>query len=142
MYNNNEVVNNIKGEIKLSQENNQLISTSLLLEYYLVNDQYRELKKRRDKLNKELKSIIKEPIELFQDGYKIRAYNQDRSKFNEERTLLYLKGRGLQRCIKTIEKIDEEELEAAIYNGDVSKKDLEFCIDQNLVLAILITKEG
>lgn len=102
-------------------------------EYSEKKSVYDEEKKVIDKLNGSIKELMTE-YELSEyegDNVTVTCTVSDTEKMNEDMLLEVIKtkiwaGNGSMQCpfIKTVEQVDFDALEKAIYNGDLSKEQL------------------
>ena len=102
-------------------------------EYGEKKDVYDVEKKLIDKLNNDIKEIMtKYNLEDCESGdYTVTCTVSEEETMNEDRLLEIIKsviwaGKGSMECpfIKRVEHVDFDELEKAIYNGDLSKEQL------------------
>lgn len=99
-------------------------------------DAYGETKTESDKLKKEvesynssIKSLMNdENLSYFNsDKYYVKLATIEQRVFDEQKLLDKLKEMGATNCIKTIEVVDMNELENAIYNKQVDASKLSDC---------------
>ena len=90
-------------------------------------------KKTIDKLNNSIKELMtKYSLEKYDsDTYSVSCTVNEIEEMNEEKLLAIIKSviwadKGSMHCpfIKTVEQVDFDALEKAIYNGDISKEHL------------------
>jgi hypothetical protein len=74
-------------------------------------------------------------------GYIANNIPQDRSSIDQEKAVSYLKELGLTGCVKTVEIVDEEALESAMFKGLIVPETFkERCINENIILTLKVTK--
>lgn len=78
-------------------------------------------KKEAEDCNKLIKTRMKmEDLEEEKGStYRVNYYVQKRESMNEDRALEILKKAGINRCVKTLEVLDSDELEKMLYNGEI-----------------------
>ena len=121
---------------------------TLVDNYGVTNAQYNLYKKQYDQENKEIKSIIdkimheEELTEYTCEGSVFKATVKEKitEDFNEGRLLMRLKELGVEGVIKTREYVDMDELESAIYNGEVDATKLADCKDSTRSIRLTISK--
>lgn len=120
-----------------------LVAASKLAEYCEITARIKSLEKRKEKLNKEIKSAFGNKPTVYElGGYVAKAYEQDRSTMDEEATIKLLREKELFDCIQTKEILNETAVEEAIYNGRITQAELDSCVIPNRILALVIKKEG
>lgn len=95
----------------------------LMSKFYQTKSIADAYKKDCDKMNKEIKSEMTNQdlteVELEDVGVTCQLQTQKRKSFDEPKLINYLKNldRQIPGAIKTVEVVDEDALENAIYNG-------------------------
>ena len=91
----------------------------LIDSYGIKKEELDLIKKDTDKLNKEIKELMKENelLEVVTDNYKVNYQIRKSESLDEEKVINILKQANIKGIIKTKEYIDEQALEDAIYNG-------------------------
>ena len=86
-------------------------------------------KKQAEGFNKQLKEYFanSEVSELASDEYRVKYSVATTKGFDEEKLLLKLKQLGATDCIKTVEVVDMNNLENAIYNKRIDAAVLADC---------------
>lgn len=94
-----------------------------------VKTQSDELKKQADGYNKELKEYLKncKETEAVSEHYRVKYSVAVTRGFDEEKLLAKLKELGATDCIKTIEVVDMNNLENALYNKCIDAAALADC---------------
>lgn len=112
-------------------------------------DRYGRLKAEMDSYKKEVdgdnaeikKLMTEENIENAKGmDYKATCKTIVSESFNEPKLLAKLKEMKIEGCIKTREYVDMEELESAIYNGEISATDIADCKEVKETLRLTVTK--
>lgn len=113
----------------------------LIDKYGKENDELKVLKKVVDKDNSELKKLMTaQSIENTEtDTYKASCKVIKTEKFNETKLIEKLKELGVEGCIKTKEYVDMEELENAIYNGELDATKLAVCKEVTETLRLTVS---
>lgn len=95
----------------------------LVPQYAQTKQQADEYKKRSDKENAEIKSIMTSlALQHYEaGGYKVVRSVQERESINEEMLLEIAHIHGIPEIVKTKEYIDYDALEKAIYDGKISQ---------------------
>jgi hypothetical protein len=79
------------------------------------------------------------PAEYENNKLLARFSVQDRSKLDPDKTVEYLKGKGLQNCIIMKEVPDEQAIEKAIFDGKITPRDFKVnCINEQIVVALTV----
>lgn len=102
-----------------------------ICDFYSSKSIYDTYKKEVDSLNKEIKQGLNEAdlteLDMPEEGLICTLTVQNRRSFKEKELIEYLK--GLEQLpsgiIKTVEKIDEDALENAVYNGKIDAAKLD-----------------
>lgn len=102
---------------------------SLVESFGGVKSQSDDLKKQADGYNKELKEYFKQfnATEAFSEHYRVKYSVAVQRGFDEEKLLAKLKELGATDCIKTVEVVDMNNLENAIYNKRIDAAALADC---------------
>lgn len=111
--------------------------------YYENKKMLDSLKEDVDNRNKEIKSLMQKlEINDFEtdNGTKAKITTQKRESFIEDKLLLKLKTLGITEPIKTIEVIDYDELENAIYNNKLDASILTDCKQVKEVVTLKVTR--
>lgn len=99
-----------------------------LIPRYITNkNEYESYKKLVNKDNKEIKKILAEigKSEWQVGNNKVVAQERVTQTVNEDNLVEYLKSINATDCIKTIEVIDSDKLENAIYHGVITKEQVK-----------------
>lgn len=92
------------------------------------NEQIKSLKKVTDEDNKVIKSFMAGKMKTAESDNFIATYSVVKSEsFDDDKLLTKLKELGLRQVIKTVEVVDMELLENAIYDGMISGSELADC---------------
>lgn len=85
-------------------------------------------------------SILKTaPTEYENNKLMAKFSVQDRSKIDPDKTVQYLKGKGLKDCIMMKEVPDEQAIEKAIFDGKITPRDFKVnCINEQIVVALTV----
>ena len=88
-----------------------------------------DFKKKADDFNKELKSYFStaETTEISSEKFKVKYSVATSRSFDEEKLIMKLKEIGATDCIKTVEVVDMNNLENAIYNKKIDAAVLADC---------------
>ena len=111
-----------------------------------------ELKKICDSENAQIKDIMyNEKLKKYEvDGWQVNYIESNREKMNEDKLLELLKKRFTKKqlkdlkVIKTVEQIDENALENAIYNNLLGADfiaEMSACKESSIVTSIRVTKK-
>lgn len=119
----------------------------LISNYYSVKSLMDNYKKETDAMNKEIKTEMKElgksTIDLEEEGLVCELKTQERKSFNEPELISYLKQLNVELpgVIEVVEKINEDALENAIYNGKVNPTELKQFIQIKKVDVLKVKKK-
>ena len=92
------------------------------------NEQIKSLKKVTDEDNATIKSLMAGKMDTAESDNFVAKYSVTKSEsFDEAKLLERLKELGLKQVIKTVEVVDMELLENAIYDGMISGSELVDC---------------
>ena len=102
---------------------------ALIDNYGIKKEELDLLKKDTDKLNTEIKQLMKENelTDYSTKNYKAIYEIRKSESLDEDQVIEILKANGVKNVVKTKEYVDEDALEQAIYNGK---------LDQNVLKAI------
>lgn len=112
------------------------------------NEIVKSLKKETDVLNTQIKDIMSKNANAIVDTEHFTAKYSvvTTESFDEERLISRLKELGKSSVIKTVEVVDMEALENAIYNGQIAGADLADCkvskSTQKLVVSVRKEKKS
>lgn len=107
--------------------------------YYTLEQELKTLQRERDLLNLKIKERLKHIPGLYEEGdYQARLSVQNRSTLNEAMVIEVLKTKNLKECIKLVPTVDREMLELAFYEGKITQKELEHCIDTKYVYTLRV----
>ena len=114
----------------------------LIREYYKWDQAEKEAKKQKQPLNKQIKEIMKEEEirDILIGEIKATYIEKQVQTADAEKLLQRLKDLGATDCIKTVEVVNEEALEDAIYNGKISPAMLEDCFSVKVVPTLTVKK--
>lgn len=112
-------------------------------EYIALDNQIKELTKRRDELNKRLKEDMRlmEMDKVETNDYVLSYIIQNRVTINEPKLIDRLKLLGFSRAIVLVEKVDSDVVESLIYNGELAPADVEDCNEYKEVETLKVTKK-
>ena len=117
----------------------------LIEQFGETNEKVKLLKKTTDELNTEIKEIMsKSETKNVDTEHFTATYSVTKSEsFDDERLIKKLKDLGLHRVIKTVEVVDMELLESAIYDGEISGSELADCktVKETPKLVVKVRKE-
>ena len=112
--------------------------------FYADKQQLEQYKKSTEEYNKEIKDGMQElginELDTI-DGLTAKITTQKRESFLEDKLLLKLKTLGVTEPIKTIEVIDYDELENAIYNNKLDASVLTDCKQVKEVVTLKVSKK-
>lgn len=117
-----------------------------LIPKYIDNkNEYDSYKAIVDRENKEIKKLLSEIGKSEWQVGKNKVVLQERTsqQVDEEKLIEYLKSINANYCIKTVEKIDEDALENAIYHNILTKeqvKEMDEFTTEKKTLALKVTK--
>lgn len=112
--------------------------------FYTEKQQLDELKKSTTEYNKEIKEGLQElgVAEFITDtGLTAKMNVQKRESFNDEKLIQRLKELGATGAIKTVEVVDYDRLEDAIYNDELDATKLSDCKEVKEVVTLKVTKK-
>lgn len=120
---------------------------TLIDRYGDENSEYKRLEKLVNEDKAEIKSIMLKSGDEKQEGnnYKVTCKTIESSEFNNDKLLKTLKelwtNMGSSNpYIKTIEVPDMEEIERAIYSGELDPKKLASCKESNSQVRLTVSK--
>lgn len=101
----------------------------LVERFGINNEQVKSLKKLTDADNAEIKKLmVASSLASVESEQFVAAYSVTKQEsFDETKLIQKLKDLGVTNVIKTVEVVDMELLESAIYDGEVSGSDLADC---------------
>lgn len=124
----------------------------LVSDYGAKDAELKELKKVCDGEKEEIKDLLEQQGETdwTAGGYTVKRIESERTTLNEEKMLEILKKAWMEKygdipCpyIKTVEVIDMDELEAALYSNDLPEQvvqDLSGCRSTQTVVTLRCSK--
>lgn len=124
---------------------------TLVVQFGEHKDQEGQLKKICDAESTQIKEIMAgSGLKKYEaGGYKVNYIESVREKMNEERLLELLKNRFTKKqlkemkVIKTVEQVDENALESAIYNNMVNADfvlEMSHCKESSTVISLKLTR--
>ena len=121
---------------------NELSLTELIDNYGETKAQLDIVKKDAELMNSEIKKLMTAGSLETVSGSEFKATCKEikSESFNEDKLLIKLKELGVEGCIKTKEYVDMEELESAIYNGEIEPTKLAECKEVKTQLRLTISK--
>lgn len=111
----------------------------LYREYKVRKLAFEEAKKEEEKYKALLKDAMQEAgkkEDLDPEGFKYERIEQKRQKIDEAKLLTELHNRGLTKCIKTVEAVDEEATLQAVESGELPQEVLSACVDMTTVVVL------
>lgn len=112
--------------------------------YFEDKQQLDNYKKSTDAYNKDIKDGMTElGIDEFvtRDGITAKMSIQKRESFNEDKLIEKLKELKISKPIKTIEVIDYDALEDAIYNNELDATKIADCKQVKEITVLKVTKK-
>lgn len=115
----------------------------LLEKYYEVDQEYKQLKKKKDPLNNHIKEIMREEgMDKVKYGDLVAKYSiRERTKIQEEKLLEVLKEEGMEEYIIVKEKPDVESLEQAVLSNEIDVRILADCVESKEIEYLRVKKE-
>jgi hypothetical protein len=111
-----------------------------------MNERVKELKKLTDEDNKEIKKFMSTSgLDKVTSEHFVASYSVSKSEsFDEEKLINRLKALGCSHVIKTVEVVDMELLESAIYDGQIAGSELADCkvVKEIPKLVVKVKKAG
>lgn len=94
-----------------------------------MNEKVKDLKKVADEDNKEIKRIMSElDLSKVESETFVASYSVAKTEsFDDEKLITRLKELGCHNVIKTVEVVDMELLESALYDGQIAGAELADC---------------
>lgn len=113
----------------------------LINEFGTRNEQVKSLKKETDALNTQIKEIMANlPGGVAETEQFVAKYSViTTSDFDEPKLIERLKTLGCQGVIKTVEVVDMDALENAIYNGQIVGSELADCKVNKSVAKLVVS---
>lgn len=141
-------VKNFKNQIDSEYEEQPIetkkrILNTIISTFYKNRKELDHYKKETDLQSKEIKEIMNEldKTEFETDtGLIAKITTQKRESFDEDKLLEKIKDLNLLHLIKTKEYVDMDELENAIYNGDLDAKELTPCKETKQIITLKVTE--
>ena len=120
------------------------ITPEEIARYYLIKNEMAKLDKEAKKLNAKIKGqLLPRGLTNYHLGeYELKLSSQDRSKVDEDKLVLFLKGKGLTDCIVVKETPNQEKVEELIFNKVLDAKEIESCIIPNIVWALTVVRDA
>ena len=75
------------------------------------------------------------------ESFTVQLQERTRSSMNEDKLLNTLKELGLTKCIRTVEKVDSDALEAIIYAGELEPDAIAHCEDSSTSYVLSVRKK-
>lgn len=106
---------------------------AMLEEYCSLRDKKKTIEDRMKQLANDIKARAekdgqkddKGSFYAEKDGFSYAKVAKKSVSFDAEKALDFFRENGLDSCIRTVEVIDEEAVEACVTSGDISYEDLE-----------------
>lgn len=120
-----------------------------LIEYERLRDESKRIKSRMDVLSKSIKDYA-EKNGTKNDGGSFYAENDEfvfgkqarkSVSFNEEKAIEFLENKGLDKCVEVVKKINEEAVEKAVSDGDITFEELESITTTSVTYAIDVKRK-
>ncbi len=123
----------------------QTVLEDLIRAFYFNESQKKEFASLADDEKAKIKKIMHENelTDYVVDDLKAKYYSSVSESFDEEMLLEVLKKNGITNCIKTVEVVDMEALENAIYHHEISNgalKEMDKCRTTKTTYALKISK--
>ena len=107
--------------------------SSLIKEFYPLNESSKNLKKQADEISTQIKTQLKEQnmLEFETDELVAKVTYVENKSLNEFAAIEYLKAfpHIYAKVVKTREYIDEEAVEALVYNGEFNASELSAFVE-------------
>lgn len=114
-----------------------------------VTSRFFELKTEADGLKKEFEPLGKRIKNFFEgrvtsrklpNGYEVIIGEQDKSKLNESKAIMFLKDRGFHDVLETKVVINEDKLERLVYDEVITNQELLEITDTKFVATLKVKK--
>jgi hypothetical protein len=118
----------------LLNNNQSLITEEMLVKYYELNKQKKEIELEMNQLKEVFHKYFNTLIgpnykgEITVNGYKLQRQVRKTEKFNEEMTVKRLEDLQMNDLIQIVKKPDDLKIKSAITLGLLTDKHLEGCI--------------
>lgn len=129
-------------------ERKQAKLNELIPKFVINKDEYESYKAIVEREKKQIKSLLADigQSEWQVGNNKVVAQERTTQTVNEEELIKYLKAIEATYCIKTIEVIDSDKLESAIYHGVITSDQVKemqafYTEKQTVALKLLRVKE-
>lgn len=119
-------------------------------EFVGIKDQVKTLTSRQNEVKDRLKDAVESRGYRDSDGHfwfdlpeeiggftKLKRERRVSQSFDTEAALELARSKGLKKCIRTIEVLDEDAFAAAVYTGDITKKEMEALKSENVTYAFV-----
>lgn len=116
---------------------------NIIKKYYELNTQYKEIKNEKDKLSGNIKDWMVNDLDenyIIVDEYALRIQLTDKSKYDTDKLINYLKYIGANDVIETKEVINMKKLKNIIDSGELDKKDIEHLRTKDIRKALYVSK--
>jgi hypothetical protein len=116
----------------------------LIDEFYGVNSEYKQLKKRNDEISKEIKLIMGDEniTARTHDGITASLTTSKKVELLEQIAMNVLKDNDLaDGIIKTVEYVDTEALNRAVYDGTISEDLIKDCFETKETIRLGVKNE-
>lgn len=124
---------------------NQTELEDLVRAFYFNESQKKDYASIAEEEKARIKVIMEENeiTDFMVDDLKAKYYTSTSENFNEDQLLEVLKKNGLMTCIKTVEVVDMDALENAIYHHEVPNnvlKKMDECRITKTTVSLKVTK--
>jgi len=128
----------------LLKNNDSLITGEMLVRYYELNKQKKEIELEMNQLKDVFQTYFNNLVgtnhkgEITISGYKLQRQIRKTEKYNEVETVKRLEELQMNDLIQVIKKPDDGKINAALNLGLLTDTNLEGCIATNYSTAILV----
>ena len=121
---------------------NKLLN-ELIPAYYKNKEKMENYKRLVDKQNKDIKELMGDESDYETDKYKAKVSISTRVSIDEPKLLTVLKANNIKGVVRTIEVVDMDALENAIYHNEIPKDVLKLigdCKSEKEIKNLRVTK--
>ena len=117
----------------------------LVRAFYFNDSQMKKYKAVSEEEKSQIKDIMKENelTDFAVSGVKVKYVESRKEELDEDKLLEILKKNGLTNCVKTVEVVDMDALENAIYHREVPNsvlKKMDSCKTTKVTVALRVSK--
>lgn len=117
----------------------------LIKSFYYNDSQMKRFKMSSDEEKAKIKDIMRDNdlSDYVVDGIKAKYVESKKESMDEDMLLTILKTNGLTNCIKTVEVVDMDALENAIYHNEVPNnvlKKMDSCRKTTTVVSLRVSR--